>query len=81
MQIGSDSAAGPAPGINGVIASATIEAANRGLRVLGLLDGYRWLLQGDSSAVLSSGHCQFAKGCGSVAHELDARDGTVGLGR
>ena len=33
---------GPAPGINGVIASATIEAINCGLRVLGLHDGYQW---------------------------------------
>ncbi len=38
---------GPAPGINGVIASATIEAINRGLRVLGLMDGYRWLVEGN----------------------------------
>jgi ATP-dependent phosphofructokinase / diphosphate-dependent phosphofructokinase len=40
---------GPAPGINGVIASATIEAVNRGLRVLGVMDGYRWLVEGDPS--------------------------------
>lgn len=40
---------GPAPGINGVIASATIEAANNGLRVLGLYDGYYHLAQGDST--------------------------------
>jgi len=40
---------GPAPGINGVIASAAIEAINCGLRVLGLRDGYRWLVQGDAS--------------------------------
>jgi 6-phosphofructokinase len=46
---------GPAPGINGVIASATIEAANRGLRVIGLLDGYRWLVRGDTSHVLELG--------------------------
>lgn len=46
---------GPAPGINGVIASATIEAANRGLRVIGLLDGYRWLAQGDTSHVVELG--------------------------
>ena len=32
---------GPAPGINGVIASATIEAINSGLRVIGIYDGYR----------------------------------------
>ena len=42
---------GPAPGINGVIASATIEARNAGLRVLGLYDGYRHIARGDTSQV------------------------------
>ena len=37
---------GPAPGINGVIASATIEAINSGLRVVGIYDGYRDLAAG-----------------------------------
>ncbi len=37
---------GPAPGINGVISSATIEARNCGLRVLGIFDGYRDLAAG-----------------------------------
>ena len=46
---------GPAPGINGVIAAATIEAANRGLRVLGLLEGYRWIVKGDTSHVVELG--------------------------
>ncbi|MBF6568164.1 MAG: 6-phosphofructokinase [Candidatus Binataceae bacterium] len=40
---------GPAPGINGVIASATIEAINSGLRVIGIREGYRWLVKGDIS--------------------------------
>jgi len=40
---------GPAPGINGVIASAAIEAINCGLRVIGVREGYRWLLEGDTS--------------------------------
>ncbi len=40
---------GPAPGINGVIASAAIEAINCGLRVIGLRDGYRWLVEGDTA--------------------------------
>jgi 6-phosphofructokinase len=40
---------GPAPGINGVIASAAIEAINCGLRVVGLRDGYKWLAMGDTS--------------------------------
>jgi 6-phosphofructokinase len=40
---------GPAPGINGVIASAAIEAINCGLRVIGLRDGYKWLVKADTS--------------------------------
>ncbi len=46
---------GPAPGINGVIASATIEARNHGLRVLGVYEGYRYLVQGDLSHVVELG--------------------------
>lgn len=42
---------GPAPGINGVIASATIEARNHGARVLGVYDGFKWLARGDTSHV------------------------------
>ena len=37
---------GPAPGINGVIAAATIEAINSGLRVIGIYDGYKHLVKG-----------------------------------
>ena len=40
---------GPAPGINGVIRSVTIEADNSGLRILGIYDGFKWLARGDSS--------------------------------
>ncbi len=43
---------GPAPGINAVIAAATIEARNHGLRVLGCYDGFKWLAQGDTSHVV-----------------------------
>ena len=43
---------GPAPGINAVIAAATIEARNAGLRVLGCYDGFKWLVQGDTSHVV-----------------------------
>lgn len=43
---------GPAPGINGVIASATIEAKNSGLRVLGIYDGYHHLAKGETSHVI-----------------------------
>lgn len=34
---------GPAPGINGVIGAATIEAINNGMKVIGIYDGFRWL--------------------------------------
>ncbi len=42
---------GPAPGINGVINSAAIEAINKGLRVLGIYDGFQWLAKGDTDHV------------------------------
>ncbi|MGH7412048.1 MAG: diphosphate--fructose-6-phosphate 1-phosphotransferase [Candidatus Methylomirabilis sp.] len=42
---------GPAPGINGVIAAATIEARNRGVRVFGCYDGFKWLARGDTGHV------------------------------
>lgn len=40
---------GPAPGINGVIRSVTIEAINSGLNVIGIYDGFSYLSKGDSS--------------------------------
>ena len=42
---------GPAPGINGVISSVTIEAINRGLEVVGIRDGFKYLAAGDTSQV------------------------------
>lgn len=42
---------GPAPGINGVIAAATIEAINEGQRVIGILDGFKWLARGETEHV------------------------------
>ncbi|MBX7042039.1 MAG: 6-phosphofructokinase [Ignavibacteria bacterium] len=42
---------GPAPGINGVIRSATIEAINSGLNVIGIYEGFEFLSKGDSSHV------------------------------
>jgi 6-phosphofructokinase len=36
---------GPAPGINGVIHSATIEAVNNGRQVIGIYDGFKHLMQ------------------------------------
>lgn len=40
---------GPAPGINGVISAAAIEAINCGLSVIGIYDGFYWLSRGDAS--------------------------------
>lgn len=43
---------GPAPGINGVISSVTIEAIDyHGLEVIGILDGFKWLARGDAEHV------------------------------
>ena len=38
---------GPAPGINSVIAAATIRARLEGRDVVGIRDGFEWLMQGD----------------------------------
>ena len=43
---------GPAPGINGVISAATIEAINQGVEVVGILDGFKWIAQGDKEHIL-----------------------------
>jgi 6-phosphofructokinase len=42
---------GPAPGINGVISSVTIEAVNQGLEVVGIRDGFKNLVTGDVTHV------------------------------
>ncbi|MEO8077290.1 MAG: diphosphate--fructose-6-phosphate 1-phosphotransferase [Acidobacteriota bacterium] len=43
---------GPAPGINSVIAAATIRAKLEGLDVVGVRDGFEWLMQGDITHVV-----------------------------
>lgn len=47
---------GPAPGINGVISAATVEAVNRGIKVIGILDGFKWLFRGDTSKIINLNH-------------------------
>jgi ATP-dependent phosphofructokinase / diphosphate-dependent phosphofructokinase len=42
---------GPAPGINAVISAAAIEAINEGFQVLGVQDGFKWLMREDTSKV------------------------------
>ncbi|NOS71300.1 MAG: 6-phosphofructokinase [Verrucomicrobia bacterium] len=39
---------GPAPGINGVIAAATIGGIMEGFEVIGFRDGFKWLAAGDT---------------------------------
>ena len=38
---------GPAPGINSVIGAATIRASLSGLEVVGIRDGFEWIMRGD----------------------------------
>jgi 6-phosphofructokinase 1 len=43
---------GPAPGINAVIGAATIRARLDGMNVVGVRDGFEWLMQGDIDHVM-----------------------------
>lgn len=42
---------GPAPGINSVIGAATIRAEVEGVEVLGVKDGFKWIMDGDISHI------------------------------
>jgi 6-phosphofructokinase 1 len=44
-------AGGPAPGINSVIGAATIRACLSGVEVLGLQEGFKWIMEGDTTHV------------------------------
>jgi ATP-dependent phosphofructokinase / diphosphate-dependent phosphofructokinase len=46
---------GPAPGINSVIGAATIRAALEGVDVLGVRDGFEWLMHGNVEHVVPLG--------------------------
>jgi len=56
---------GPAPGINGVIGAAAILARRSGARVLGLVDGFRPLMEGRTE-----GHFELTIGAVSRIHLL-----------
>jgi ATP-dependent phosphofructokinase / diphosphate-dependent phosphofructokinase len=45
-------AGGPAPGINSVIGAATIRARLSDVEVVGIQDGFRWLMEGDTTHVV-----------------------------
>ncbi len=44
-------AGGPAPGINSVIGAATIRAIVEGIEVIGIKDGFKWIMDGEISHV------------------------------
>ncbi len=44
-------AGGPAPGINSVIGAATIRAIQHGYEVLGLKDGFKYVMRGDTTQI------------------------------
>jgi len=48
----SSSPAGPAPGINSVIGAATIRARLEEINVVGLRDGFEWIMRGDIDHVI-----------------------------
>jgi 6-phosphofructokinase 1 len=43
---------GPAPGINGVISAATLRCLGEGSKVVGIEQGFKWIMQGDVSRVM-----------------------------
>ncbi|MCC6644877.1 MAG: 6-phosphofructokinase [Polyangiaceae bacterium] len=70
---------GPAPGINSVIGAATIRACLSGFEVIGVTDGFRHLLRGDSTAwvplgIPETGRIHFRGG----SHLGISRDGPGG---
>lgn len=46
---------GPAPGINSVIGAATIRAVLSGVEVVGIRDGFEWIMRGDTDHVVGLG--------------------------
>ena len=42
---------GPAPGLNGVIAAATIEGINQGYEIIGFRDGFKHIAAGDTTQI------------------------------
>ena len=47
---------GPAPGINGVISALTLEARSRAHKVLGIYNGFEWLMKGETRQVRELDH-------------------------
>src|SRR5213083_2137399 len=69
---------GPAPGINSVIAAATIRAKLENIEVFGIRDGFEWLMQGDSEHVIPLSRRLLPR---DRAREPDQRSATPGKHR
>jgi len=60
---------GPAPGINSVIEAAMLRGLSEGLEVVGILDGFHWLMQGETTHVISLTR--------NTVHRIHFRGGSV----
>ncbi len=52
---------GPAPGINGVISALTLQARSRGRTVLGIYEGFQWLMKGETDHVAELDHDEVSR--------------------
>jgi 6-phosphofructokinase len=52
---------GPAPGINGVISAITLEARTRARKVIGIYEGFQWLMQADANHVRELDHADVSR--------------------
>ncbi len=52
---------GPAPGINGVISAITLEARTRAHKVIGIYDGFQWLMRGDIAHTKELNHSDVSR--------------------
>ena len=53
---------GPAPGLNGVIHSVTIEGINNGFQVFGIMEGFKYLASGEGEGNSESHKAQILCG-------------------
>ena len=62
---------GPAPGINGVISALTLEARSRAHKVLGIYNGFEWLMKGETRHIRELDHNDISRSHfqgGSILH-------------
>jgi len=52
---------GPAPGINGVVSALTLQARSRAHRVLGIYEGFQWLMNGETGHVAELDHDEVSR--------------------